>query len=89
LCSASTYWSSPRATTLAVASGGGTAVVAAAVDEPVADRGAVAAAPVGSASFAVVRMKSGDPRYQPMATMRTAATIAPILMAGRMSQVSG
>jgi hypothetical protein len=46
-------------------------------------------ATVGSGSFAVVRMKRGDPRYQPIATSRIAAAIAAARMAGRISQVSG
>ena len=42
----------------------------------------VPTAGVGIGSFSVVRMNSGDPRYQPIATSRTAATIA----AARMSR---
>jgi len=45
-------------------------------------RGDDAAAAVGRGSFAVVRMNSGDPRYQPMTTSSTTETIAAARIAG-------
>ena len=40
------------------------------------DKGAVAIASVGIGSFIVVRMNSGEPRYQPIISRSTAARIA-------------
>ncbi len=73
MCSASTYCSWPRREKVVADVHAGVAVAPTVGEGEVAG---VAMETVGSGSFAVVRMKSGDPRYHPMARRRSAATRA-------------
>src|SRR5882762_7837750 len=82
LCRASTYCSLPRCEKLVWIEGDGVVVVNDATVGVIAGGRDDAAAAVGRGSFAVVRMNSGDPRYQPMTTSSTTETIAAARIAG-------